>query len=133
MSFQRDKNRFIKHFKGNGRRMSAGCLQAGKLELSTTAPSEGEPFPAENPTLKLPKKSASHTSSHFQTSENELSLYGQKLLKDVLHQNKGGNLERVRDEIQETGSGGQGMGITETVEKEIPRWTAMSQAGKQPV
>ena len=112
MSFQRDKNRFIKHFKGNGRRMSAGCL---------------------HPTLKLPKKSASHTSSHFQTSENELSLYGQKLLKDVLHQNKGGNLERVRDEIQETGSGGQGMGITETVEKEIPRWTAMSQAGKQPV
>ena len=39
----------------------------------------------------------------------------------------------MRDEIQETGSGGQGMGITETVEKEIPRWTAMSQAGKQPV
>lgn len=94
MSFQRDKNRFIKHFKGNGRRMSAGCLQAGKLELSTTVPSEGEPFPAKNPTLKLPKKSASHTSSHFQTSENELSLYGQELLKDVLHQNKGGNLER---------------------------------------
>lgn len=113
--------------------MSAGCLQAGKLELSTTVPSEGEPFPAKNPTLKLPKKSASHTSSHFQTSENELSLYGQELLKDVLHQNKGGNLERVRDEIQETGSGGQGMGITETVEKEIPRWTAMSQAGQQPV
>lgn len=25
------------------------------------------------------------------------------------------------------------MGITETVEKEIPRWTAMSRAGKQPV
>lgn len=25
------------------------------------------------------------------------------------------------------------MGITETVEKEIPRWTAMSQAGQQPV
>ena len=94
MSFQRDKNRFIKHFEENRHRMSAGCLQAGKLELSTTVPSEGEPFPAKNPTLKLPKKSASHTSSHFQTSENELSLYGQELLKDVLHQNKGGNLER---------------------------------------
>lgn len=60
-------------------------------------------------------------------------LHVQKLLKDMLHQNKGGNLERVRDEIQETGLWGQGMGITETVEKEIPRWTAMSWAGKQPV
>lgn len=60
-------------------------------------------------------------------------LHVQKLLKDMLHQNKGGNLERVRDEIQETGLWGQGMGITETVEKEIPRWTAMSRAGKQPV
>ena len=46
MSFQRDKNRFIKHFEENRHRMSAGCLQAGKLELSTTAPSEGEPLTA---------------------------------------------------------------------------------------
>ena len=123
MSFQRDKNRFIKHFKGNGRRMSAGCLQAGKLELSTTAPSEGEPFPAENPTLKLPKKSASHTSSHFQTSENELSLYGQKLLKDVLHQNEGGNRERVRCKIEEarTSIPGKERGLSKATAKEHPR------------
>ena len=46
MSFQRAKNRFIKHFEENRHRMSAGCLQAGKLELSTTAPSEGEPLTA---------------------------------------------------------------------------------------
>ena len=44
--YDNDRDEIIKHFEENRHRMSAGCLQAGKLELSTTAPSEGEPLTA---------------------------------------------------------------------------------------
>lgn len=100
--------------------MSAGCLQAGKLELSTTVPSEGEPLSCQESYTQT--NNSSEVVTHLHTSKllKMNCPHGQELLKDVLHQNKGGNLERGRDEIQKTGSGRAGMGITETVERKSP-------------